>query len=103
MRVVAVLIALAVSSWSVAAQPVLTLGAKEYSAEQLLSRKDVVFITVPDDVSYRRSMTYKAIPLLALLPAAQGDTLEAKASDGFVAQIPLELVTRSGGAVAYLA
>jgi len=108
MRVLAVLIALAVSSWSVAAEPVLMVQQKTYSAGELLSRRDAVSITVANDVSYRRSMTYQAVPLLALLPASQGsryDTLEAKANDGFVAQIPLALVTHggNGGAIAYLA
>jgi mono/diheme cytochrome c family protein len=105
MRVLATLMALTVSSWSLAASPVLTVDQKKYSAEELLGRSDVTSITVPDDVSYRRSMTYKAVPLRALLPAPQGDrydTLEAKATDGFVAQIPLELVTR-GAAIPYLA
>lgn len=108
MRVVAVLIALALSSWSVAAEPVLTVDQRTYSAGELLNRRDAIAITVANDASYRRSMTYRAVPLLALLPASQGsrfDTLEARANDGFVAQIPLSLVTggSSGGAVAYLA
>jgi mono/diheme cytochrome c family protein len=105
MRVLATLMALTVSSWSLAASQVLTVDQKKYSAEELLGRSDATSITVPDDVSYRRSMTYKAVPLRALLPAPQGDrydTLEAKATDGFVAQIPLELVTR-GAAIPYLA
>jgi mono/diheme cytochrome c family protein len=105
MRVLAMLMALTVSSWSLAASPVLTVDQKKYTAGELLGRSDATSITVPDDVSYRRSMTYKVVPLRALLPAPQGDrydTLEAKATDGFVAQIPLELVTR-GGAVPYLA
>jgi mono/diheme cytochrome c family protein len=105
MRVVAALMFLAVCSWSLAATPVLTIDQKKYSAQELLGRPDAVSITVPDDVSYRRSMMYEAVPLRALLPAAKGDhfdTLEAKATDGFVAQIPLELVTR-GGAIPYLA
>ena len=105
MRILAMLMALTVSSWSLAASPVLTGDQKKYSAEELLGRSDVTSITVPDDVSYRRSMTYKAVPLRALLPAPQGDrydTLEAKATDGFVAQIPLELVAR-GAAIPYLA
>lgn len=105
MRVIAALMFLAVSSWSLAATPVLTIDQKKYSAEELLGRPDAVSITVPDDVSYRRSMTYKAVPLRALLPAVKGDhfdTLEAKATDGFVAQIPLDLLTR-GGSIPYLA
>jgi mono/diheme cytochrome c family protein len=53
-------------------------------------------------------MSYRAVPLLALLGDVTGtrfDTLEARASDGFVSQIPLELIARgaSGGAVAWIA
>jgi mono/diheme cytochrome c family protein len=105
-------IALISSSWTEAAQPTLSISAgghsQEYSASALLGRPDTVSITVQDDISYRRAMTYRAIPLLALLPGARADrfdTLEARATDGFVAQIPLELVTHGakGGAVAYLA
>ena len=84
---------------------VLMVGDKKYSTGELLGRKDATSITVPDDVSYRRSMTYKVVPLLALLPRTSGDhydTLEAKASDGFVAQIPLGLLNHPG-AVPYLA
>jgi mono/diheme cytochrome c family protein len=48
------------------------------------------------------------VPLLALLvdkPGDRVDTLEAQASDGFVSQIPLALITRgaSGGSVAWIA
>jgi mono/diheme cytochrome c family protein len=81
---------------------VLTIDQKQYTAEELLGRADATSITVPNDVSYRRSMTYRAVPLRALLPASKQDTLEAKATDGFVAQIPLELVIR-GEAIPYLA
>lgn len=104
--------ALVLSSWTRAAQPTLAVSggghSQEYSASALLERPDAVSITVPDDISYRRAMTYRAIPLLALLQGAHDDrfdTLEARATDGFVAQLPLELVTHGakGGAVAYLA
>jgi mono/diheme cytochrome c family protein len=112
MRLLAMLLALTVSSWSAAAQPTLSIStggdSKEYSAAALLGRSDAVSITVQNDVSYRRSMSYRAVPLLALLQATHADrfdTLEARATDGFVAQIPLQLVTHgaNGGAVAYLA
>ncbi len=112
MRLLAMLLALAVSSWSAAAQPTLSIStggdSKEFSAAALLGRSDAVSITVQNDVSYRRSMSYRAVPLLALLQATHADrfdTLEARATDGFVAQIPLQLVTHgaNGGAVAYLA
>jgi mono/diheme cytochrome c family protein len=116
MRVFAMLplfvIVLALPLGTRAAQPTLAVGgdgrSQEYGASALLERPDAVSITVQDDVSYRRAMTYRAVPLLALLQGASADrfdTLEARATDGFVAQIPLELVTQGakGGAVAYLA
>jgi mono/diheme cytochrome c family protein len=87
-----------------------TLGdtTRSYSAAELLARPDASEITIPDDASYGRSMTYRAVPLLALLgfsidPAF--GTLEARATDGFVAQIPLSLVARGagGGSVAWIA
>lgn len=102
----------AMLSWTAAAQPTLSISAddhsQQYSASSLLGRPDAVSITVQDDVSYRHAMTYRAIPLLALLQGTRADrfdTLESRATDGFVAQIPLELVTRGAkaGAVAYLA
>lgn len=100
-----------------AAEPslVITKGgeSRQYTAASLLARVDIASISVPYDVSYRRSATYRAVPLLALLGrnnegrgwAGRFDTLEARATDGFIAQIPLELVTRgaTGGAVAWLA
>jgi mono/diheme cytochrome c family protein len=112
MRWFALLLALVVSCWSEASQPTLSVRvggqSKDYSSAQLLGRSDAVSITVSKDISYRRSMTYTAIALLALLPAsldARFDTLEAHAADGFVAHIPLSLITRAAnsGAIAYLA
>lgn len=89
---------------------VITSGgeSQRYSASTLLARKDVASISVPYDVSYRRAATYRAVPLRALLNGSaesRFDTLEARATDGFIAQIPLTLVMKgdSGGAVAWLA
>jgi hypothetical protein len=53
-------------------------------------------------------MTYRAVPLLSLLqdlPRGQYDILEARAADGFVAQIPLTLIDhgQSGGAIPWIA
>lgn len=87
----------------------LNLGGVEQrlSASELLARPDAAEVTIPDDVSYGRAKTYHAVPLLALLPSAPEpfDTLEARATDGFVAQIPLSLVrgAASGGSVAWIA
>ncbi|MBV9747407.1 MAG: cytochrome c [Acetobacteraceae bacterium] len=80
-----------------------------FTASELLARPDAAEITIPDDVAYGRAAIYRAVPLLALLsglPANdQSDTLEARATDGFVAQIPLSLVRKgaAGGATAWVA
>jgi mono/diheme cytochrome c family protein len=81
---------------------------KRYTAAELLARADAASVTIPDDVSYRRAMTYRAVPLLALLggkPDPALDTLEARAADGFVSQIPMALIEKGahGGSVAWIA
>jgi mono/diheme cytochrome c family protein len=88
----------------------LTFGGEEhrYSGGELLARPDAASIEIPDDVSYRRAMRYRAVPLLVLIPqnaAASFDTIEARAGDGFVSQIPMELVEKGakGGSVAWVA
>lgn len=95
-----------------AAERILTLsfGGEErrFTAAELLARPDAVSLAVPNDVSYRRAMTYRAVPLLALIGKASlkdVDTIAARASDGFVSQIPASLVRKgaSGGSVAWVA
>jgi mono/diheme cytochrome c family protein len=97
---------------SSAAERVLTLSfgseVRRLTAAELLARADAASLTIPDDVSYRRAMTYRAVPLLGLIGDAAHlsfDTLEARAGDGFVSQVPAALVTKgaSGGAVAWVA
>jgi hypothetical protein len=75
----------------------LKLGGNEqrFTAAELLARPDAATISVPDDVSYKRAMSYRAVPLLALIgeqPDPAVDTLEAHAADGFVSQVPMALV-----------
>ena len=91
---------------SSAAERVLTLSfggeLKRVTAAELLARPDAASLTVPDDVSYHRAMTYRAVPLLGLIGDASRlgfDTIEARASDGFVSQIPASLVAK--GAVGW--
>jgi mono/diheme cytochrome c family protein len=102
-----------VGSWIAAAvQPALSITGgghtKEFTTAALLARRDAVSLVVQVDASYGRSMTYRAVPLLALLDGIRddrSDTLEARAKDGFTAQIPLTLVMHgaNGGAVALVA
>jgi mono/diheme cytochrome c family protein len=83
--------------------------ARSYTAQELLGRADTATITIPNDVSYGREMTYRAVPLLDLLgedTKAPFDTISARATDGFVSQIPFGLVRAAamgGGAVAWIA
>lgn len=95
-----------------ATEPVLVVadgGSNQaFTAAALLARPDCAAVTVPNDVSYRRQMEYRAVPLLALLGSIgdrRFDTLEARATDGFVTQIPIRLVAAggTGGAVAWVA
>jgi mono/diheme cytochrome c family protein len=77
------------------------------AANELLARPDATDITIPDDVAYQRSMTYRAVPLLSLLGPLNPsfDTIEVRATDGFVSQIPVRLIksAASVGAVPWLA
>ncbi|MBV9811313.1 MAG: cytochrome c [Acetobacteraceae bacterium] len=105
--------AIACTVQAVAAEPALVLSrggvTHSFTASELLARPDATDLTVADDVSYRRAASYRAVPLLALLSElpsdSRSDTLEARATDGFVAQIPLALVERAGegGAVPWIA
>jgi len=92
--------------------PTLTLAVgdstQRFTAAQLLARPDAATLTIPADVGYGRAMTYRAVPLLALLAKSVDpafDTLEARATDGFVAQLPLSLVKKGadGGSIAWVA
>lgn len=100
---------LAVSPARAAESLTLTFGGKQqrFTAAELLARADAATIEVPDDVSYKRAMRYRAVPLLTLIEDTDGkfDTLEARAGDGFVSQIPLQLVEKGarGGSVAWVA
>jgi mono/diheme cytochrome c family protein len=95
-----------------AESPALTLNSggapQSFTAAELLARPDAATLEVPADVAYDRPMTFRAVPLLALLgnlAATPYDTLEATATDGFIAQLPLALVkgVATGGSVAWIA
>jgi mono/diheme cytochrome c family protein len=93
-------------------QPTLTITAAavahHFTAAELLSRGDLASIQIPPQVDYNISLTLQAVPLLDLLsafPLEGFDRLEASATDGFLAQIPLALIEagKSGGSVAWIA
>ena len=79
-------------------------GAHTYSTSQLLARSDVRNIDIPNDVSFKRPMHYRAVPLKALLEDASAeDTLLFVATDGFAAEIPAASILRAHGSQAWLA
>ena len=108
--VVLILAGFAQGSRAAHAESVLALSigpdAQRFTAAQLLRRPDAAELTIPADVSYGRLMKYRAVPLLPLVSVGPAfDTLEARAADGFVSQIPLALVEKGarGGAKAWIA
>lgn len=94
-----------------AEEPVLSVVVggepRQFPAAALLARPDAATIEVPGDAAYHRAMRYRAVPLLALLGAVDErfDTIEARATDGFVSQLPLALIKKAvdGGSVAWVA
>jgi mono/diheme cytochrome c family protein len=94
------------------AQPTLTITAgtvtNHFTFAELLSRTDLATVELPPQIDYDASLTLQAVPLLNLLaafPLEGFDRLEASATDGFVAQIPLSLIEagKRGGSVAWIA
>jgi mono/diheme cytochrome c family protein len=98
----AILLALPVQ----AAQLILDLGAgsRTWDTAQLLHHPQARDIDIPDDVSYKRAMHYRAVPMAALLEGVAADAhLQAEASDGFAAQMPAGSLLQTTGAQAWLA
>jgi mono/diheme cytochrome c family protein len=94
-----------------AAGPTLSIAAdnstRSVDRDQLLARPDAIEIQIVHDIAYGTGMTYHAVPLAALLdmPPSADKVLEVEAEDGFVAELPLELVENRDlhQAVAYVA
>lgn len=79
-------------------------GMRVWTTAQLLARSDTKTVTVPDDVAFGRTMSYRAVPLSALLPGlAHGDRLQFVANDGFSVDIDADAVLNRAGAQAWLA
>jgi mono/diheme cytochrome c family protein len=94
---------------AVAAEPALTVatGGRTaiYTSAGLLALPAATTVTIPADVAYKRSMTFRAIPFASLLDGvATEDSIRFVAADGFAATLPAAaLLAHDGGAVAYLA
>ncbi len=79
-----------------------------FDATTLLARADATEVEIPADNGYGHPRRCRAVPLAAVLsalPPPPGSELEAAATDGFAAQIPLALAVQAqpGAARAWLA
>jgi len=89
-----------------AAQLHLELGrlSRQWDSAQLLSLPQAREISVDQDVSYKRPMRYRAVPLATLLQGIKADDhLQAVALDGFAAEMPAAPLLQDGPARAWLA
>jgi mono/diheme cytochrome c family protein len=91
-----------------AAEPELTVTiagrTTTYAPAAILGLPAAASVTIPNDVAYKREMTFRAVPIASLLAGVSpDDTLRFVASDGFVATIPAAPLLSRSGAVAYLA
>ncbi|AXM95918.1 c-type cytochrome [Pseudomonas plecoglossicida] len=87
-----------------AAQLHLELGGtpRQLDSAELLAKSRE--ITVEQDVSYKRPMHYRAVPLATLLEGISADDhLQAVALDGFAAEMPAGPLLQDGPARAWLA
>jgi mono/diheme cytochrome c family protein len=97
------------SEGAIATDPELTIVAggrmATYAPAALLALPTATQVTIPADVAYKREMSFRAVPVSALLAGVGPDeTIRFVASDGFVATFPAApLLARGTGPVAYLA
>jgi mono/diheme cytochrome c family protein len=79
--------------------------SETYTSAALLALPEAVTITVPRDNAYRRAMTYRAVPVGALLRGVPADaTVRFAAANGFAANLQAELLLAGGeSARAYVA
>jgi len=89
-----------------AAQLELQLGAtsRTWQTEELLKHPQAQTLTIKNDVSYKKDMIYRAVPVAALLTGIKPDDhLQAVALDGFAAELSAAPLLNTKGARAWLA
>jgi len=93
-------------------EPTITIvvgnNTRSFTRGELLTRPDATTIEVAGDVTYRMLMSYRAVrvaSLLAGMTLPPDSVIETVALDGFIAQLPPDLVlnTDNNKAVAWLA
>ncbi len=112
MRALVLLCVLLLPALARADEPTLTITVgsetRSFTRAELLARPDAATIQVERDVAYRGPMTYRAVRVAALLAGMtvpHDSVIEAVALNGFVAQLPPDLLlnTDERTAVAWLA
>ena len=79
-------------------------ASKTWQTADLLKHPQAQTVQIVDDVSYKRNMTYRAVPLAALLPGLEpANHLQAVALDGFAAELTAAPLLEKTGARAWLA
>ena len=79
-------------------------ASKTWQTAQLLKHPEAQDVQVVNDVSYKRNMTYRAVPLAVLLPGLKpANHLQAVALDGFAAELTAAPLLEKTGARAWLA
>jgi mono/diheme cytochrome c family protein len=77
---------------------------KTWQTTDLLKHPQAQTVQIVDDVSYKRTMTYRAVPLAVLLPGLKPEShLQAVALDGFAAELTAAPLLENHGARAWLA
>jgi len=100
------LLALLIALPASAAQLTLELDhtSKTWQTDDLLTHPQVQTVQIGDDVSYTRTMSYRAVPLASLLPGLKPEShLQAIALDGFAAELTAAPLLETHGARAWLA
>ncbi len=79
-------------------------SSKTWQTADLLTHPQAQTVQIVDDVSYKRTMTYRAVPLALLLPGLKPEShLQAVALDGFAAELTAAPLLEKQGARAWLA
>ena len=75
-----------------------------WQTAELLKHPAAQTVQIVDDVSYKRNMTYRAVPMAALLPGLTVQNhVQAVALDGFAAEMAAAPLLAQSGAQAWLA
>ncbi|MDH4569646.1 cytochrome c [Pseudomonas sp. BN414] len=79
-------------------------GTRTWDTAALLAHPQAQEVTITDDVSYKKTMRYRAVPVAVLLEGVEPDEhLQAVALDGFAAELAAAPLLNDKGARAWLA